>query len=69
MPVVKVDVRAKLNRKMRVVADNEQEALEKARWMFLNEVDVSPEDVECEVCGIEGEFQDEGDLFEGSRTR
>jgi|GEM_PF-6406843 hypothetical protein len=55
MLVVAVNVKANVTKTLRVVAESEQEALEKARWMFLNEVEVRPDDIDCEIRSVEGE--------------
>lgn len=59
MAVMEVKVRGRITKKMRVVADSESEAAEKARFMLLNEFEVDPADIECEVQPVEGEFQDD----------
>lgn len=57
MLVVAVKVKANVTKTLRVVAESEEEALEKARWMFLNEVEVRPDDIACEIGGVEGEAE------------
>lgn len=54
MLVVAVKVKANVTKTLRVVAESEEEALDKARWMFLNEVEVRPDDIACEIGGVEG---------------
>jgi len=58
MLVVAVNVKANVTKTLRVVAASEQEALEKARRMFLNEIEVCPDDIDCEIRSVEGEAED-----------
>lgn len=53
MLVVAVNVKANLTKTLMIVAESEKEALEKARWMFLNEVELHPDDVDCEIQSLD----------------
>ena len=59
LAVMEVKVRGRITKKLRVIANSEKEAAEKARLMLLNDFEVDPADIECEVQPIEGEFQDD----------
>ena len=58
MLVVAVNVKANVRKTLVVLAESEEEALEKARWMFLNEVEVHPHDIDCEIRSVESESGD-----------
>lgn len=58
MLVVAVNVKANVRRTLLVLAESEEEAVEKARWMFLNEVEVDPDDIDCEIRSVESESGD-----------
>lgn len=58
MALVKVDIKANINKTVHVIAESDQDAAEKAKRMFWNEFHCIPSDlIDCAVELIEGEFQ------------
>ncbi|MEY4685435.1 MAG: hypothetical protein RLZ25_1894 [Pseudomonadota bacterium] len=61
LALMEVNIRGRINKKMRVIADSKAQAAEKAKIMLLNDLDVDLNDFELEVQLIEGEFQDDSE--------
>ena len=60
---MEVNIRGRINKKMRVIADSKAQAAEKAKIMLLNDLDVDLNDLELEVQLIEGEFHDDSEPY------